>query len=34
MRLWDIAHVYKDLASLRTLWVDLVYARPAVGGGG
>jgi FkbM family methyltransferase len=34
MRLWDIAHVYKDLSSLRTMWVDLVYARPAVGGGG
>jgi FkbM family methyltransferase len=34
LRLWDIAHVYKDLSSLRTLWVDLVYARPAVGGGG
>lgn len=30
-RLWDIAHIYKDLKSLRTLWVDLVYARPAAG---
>jgi FkbM family methyltransferase len=28
-RLWDIAHIYKDLKNLRTLWVDLVYARPA-----
>jgi len=27
-RLWDIAHVYKDLNSMRTLWVDLVYAKP------
>ena len=26
-RLWDIAHIYKELSSLRTLWVDLVYAR-------
>ena len=25
---WDISHVYKDLKSMRTLWVDLVYARP------
>jgi len=28
-RFWDVAHVYKDLTSLRTLWVDLIYARPA-----
>ena len=27
-RLWDIAHIYKDLKNLRTLWVDLVYAKP------
>ena len=27
-RLWDIAHIYKDLKSLRTLWVDLIYAKP------
>jgi hypothetical protein len=27
-RLWDIAHIYKDLKNLRTLWVDLIYARP------
>jgi len=26
-RLWDIAHVYKDLKNLRTLWADLVYVR-------
>ncbi|MFM9084864.1 MAG: FkbM family methyltransferase [Acidimicrobiia bacterium] len=32
LRLWDVAHVYKDLATLRTLWVDLVYARAADGG--
>lgn len=25
--LWDIAHVYKDLSNLRTLWADLIYAR-------
>jgi hypothetical protein len=28
-RLWDIAHIYKDISSLRTLWVDLIYARPS-----
>jgi FkbM family methyltransferase len=27
-RLWDIAHIYKDLKNLRTLWVDLIYSRP------
>ena len=27
-RMWDIAHIYKDLKNLRTLWVDLIYARP------
>ena len=27
-RLWDISHIYKDLKSMRTLWVDLIYARP------
>lgn len=27
-RLWDIAHIYKDLKNLRTLWADLIYARP------
>ena len=27
-RLWDIAHIYKDLKNLRTLWVDLIYAKP------
>jgi len=27
LRLWDIAHIYKDLTNLRTLWVDLVYAK-------
>jgi len=26
-RLWDVAHIYKELDSLRTLWVDLIYAR-------
>jgi len=26
-RLWDIAHVYKDLKNLRTLWADLVNVR-------
>jgi FkbM family methyltransferase len=26
-RLWDISHVYKDLSSLRTLWVDLIYIK-------
>lgn len=30
LRLWDIAHIYKDLTNLRTLWVDLVYARTVV----
>lgn len=29
-RLWDISHIYKDLTTMRTLWVDLVYAKPAV----
>ena len=28
-RLWDIAHIYKDLKTMRTLWVDLIYAKPA-----
>lgn len=28
-RLWDIAHLYKDLSSLRTLWADIIYARPS-----
>ena len=28
-RLWDVAHIYKDISSLRTLWVDLIYARPS-----
>jgi len=28
LRLWDISHIYKDLKTMRTLWVDLVYARP------
>jgi hypothetical protein len=28
-RLWDIAHLYKDLSSLRTLWADVIYARPS-----
>lgn len=28
-RLWDISHIYKDLKTMRTLWVDLIYARPA-----
>ena len=27
--LWDVSHVYKDLASLRTLWMDLLYVRRA-----
>ena len=27
-RLSDIAHIYKDLKNLRTLWVDLIYAKP------
>lgn len=27
-RLWDIAHIYKDLKNLRTLWVDLIYSKP------
>lgn len=26
-QLWDVAHIYKELDSLRTLWVDLIYAR-------
>jgi FkbM family methyltransferase len=26
-RLWDISHIYKDLKTMRTLWVDLIYAR-------
>jgi len=26
-RLWDIAHIYRDLKNLRTLWADLVYVR-------
>ena len=26
-KLWDVAHIYKELDSLRTLWVDLIYAR-------
>ena len=29
LRLWDISHIYKDLKTMRTLWVDLIYARPA-----
>lgn len=29
-RLWDVSHVYKDLTSMRTLWADFIYARPAV----
>ncbi|MEY3397201.1 MAG: hypothetical protein RLZZ534_1163 [Actinomycetota bacterium] len=28
-RLWDISHIYKDLKTMRTLWVDLIYARPS-----
>ncbi len=28
-RLWDISHIYKDLKTMRTLWVDLIYAKPA-----
>lgn len=28
LKLWDIAHIYKDLTALRTLWVDLIFARP------
>ena len=28
-RLWDISHIYKDLKSMRTIWVDLIYARPS-----
>ena len=28
-RFWDIAHIYKDLTTMRTLWVDLIYARPS-----
>jgi len=27
-RFWDVAHIYKELTTLRTLWADLVYARP------
>ena len=27
-RLWDISHIYKDLKTMRTLWVDLIYAKP------
>ena len=27
-RFWDISHIYKDLKSMRTIWVDLIYARP------
>jgi len=26
-RLWDISHIYKDLQSLRTLWVDFIYIK-------
>lgn len=25
--LFDVSHVYKDLANLRTLWTDLLYVR-------
>ena len=28
-RLWDISHIYKDLKTMRTIWVDLIYARPS-----
>ena len=28
-RLWDISHIYKDLKTMRTFWVDLIYAKPA-----
>ena len=28
-RLWDISHIYKDLTTMRTLWIDLIYAKPA-----
>ena len=28
-RFWDISHIYKDLNTMRTLWVDLIYAKPA-----
>lgn len=28
-RLWDISHIYKDLKSMRTIWVDLIYNRPS-----
>ena len=28
-RLWDISQTYKDLKTMRTLWVDLIYAKPA-----
>ena len=28
-RLWDISHIYKDLKTMRTLWVDLIYAKPS-----
>lgn len=24
-RLWDISHIYKDLKTYRSLWVDLIY---------
>ena len=27
-RLWDFAHIYKDLKNLRTLWVDVIYSKP------
>lgn len=26
-KLWDFAHIYKDLKSLRTLWVDVIYVK-------
>jgi len=29
-RLWDVSHIYKDLDTMRTLWVDLVYAKPLI----
>ena len=28
-RLCDISHIYKDLKTMRTLWVDLIYAKPS-----
>jgi len=33
-RFWDVAHIYKDLTTLRTLWADLIYAKQAVASSG